>query len=244
MRTVIVLDDFVRDAGIGLASSQVIRGAERAAALKCQDLIRALGGAGDLWGRYWERYTNTHELFGSLPAFEAVSGKCSLVFLPFDLPLFRRHPGGSAAKKAISDYLFALQLLDDFADLAEDQRQTVNQNLFLLRVPEERWQELTERRAVFAAPLLAYIIQELSRTDVSGVGGRIRQRFGASIRWLSALARRLDSAPGVCTSSVFPEDFRRFAFVADPVLECALISRDSDRALTHIRAEGMHTATL
>ena len=32
MRTVIVLDDFVRDAGIGLASSQVIRGAERAAA--------------------------------------------------------------------------------------------------------------------------------------------------------------------------------------------------------------------
>lgn len=84
-------------------------------------IIRALDSNSMIWRKYKEEYNIGRVKFDARKPHEAVTQKCCFLLLPFEL-FAEKTPRFSAdcCQKFIKDYLFALQLLDDWADFDED----------------------------------------------------------------------------------------------------------------------------
>jgi len=140
MRAFIVIDDFARDHGLAATADRVIDSTKEAIVddIKCR--IAALSSNPEaLWSKYVAQYEDACAEFPRMSPYSAVGSKCAMVFLPFELDAIRGSPRLSSVRETLADYLFALQLLDDFRDMAEDQEQLVNHNLFLLQTDEAVW---------------------------------------------------------------------------------------------------------
>jgi hypothetical protein len=245
MRAYIVIDDFARDEGLVDSEVVVIREAELNIAKEVKRLIALLDTEPDeIWHKYTAQYEDACRRFPQLSPYAAVGAKCSLVFLPFELNAIRTSGHSVYVRKVVADYLFALQLLDDFCDMEEDQQSPLNHNLFLLRVREEDWESLTARRAHVASLLIKYISHELKEQPVRSVGRRICYQMEMSLQWLREVQEQLRNSLEIETSLVFPGDFEHFDFCAQPLLSMAPPKHLDHDILDKIRAENMHTGQL
>lgn len=242
MRTYIVLDDFMRDSGITPpASNRITKIIDRTGG-EIRSLIASLGENSDLlWREYLDRYENACLRFSSLDIFDAVQDKCSFVFLPFEFRALRQSQNVQATKKAVRKYLFALQLLDDFHDVSEDQCNVVNHNLFLLQTNKDEWRFVTANRVLIAPLLLDYIAAQLEKAiQALPAGSIIQSRMLLSYWWLLATRARFN-CPNLChASAVFPNTFEDFRFLPMAIKSHNTSLNALDGLLNMVRAETMH----
>ncbi len=79
--------------------------------------VSALGGEPILWNKYYKRYQRAYDEFCLGSPYHKVLDKCGFVFMPLDLPIFSGSKNLGIVRHLLGEYLFTLQLIDDFRDI-------------------------------------------------------------------------------------------------------------------------------
>lgn len=104
------------------------------------------------------------EHFDFLQPLKSVRKKLEVFFLSLKIPELVTDPKVSAQLEDFAEhYLFALQLIDDFADIPEDFAAPKNHNLFVGDTAASSYQIILSRRQEILPELLDYLDQNLIR---------------------------------------------------------------------------------
>jgi hypothetical protein len=242
MRSYIVLDDFIKDSNLSSREAYPIQVVLLNIESQSKHLIHNLSdNAACLWAKYLKLYESAYVDFDKRNPFRSIINKCSFAFLPFELKLFHQLERSHYVKEVIEYYLFALQLLDDFHDIEEDQHAPKNHNLFLLNVPINRQLSIYGLRHLLALPLLNYIDYELSNIITKLSGQILKEHIGKSLLWLKKIKDHLSHLP--MDSNIFPNSFKSFIFHYNDVLykKSPANKNDDYSHIDEICAESMHT---
>lgn len=124
LRSYIVIDDYIIDQNVIWFENQHYLFLEEWLGEIEEQIcftIRALDSNSLIWEKYKEGYNIGKIKFDAGKPYEAVIQKCCFLLLPFEL--FSGYPpkfSVNCCQRFIKDYLFSLQLLDDWADFDED----------------------------------------------------------------------------------------------------------------------------
>jgi hypothetical protein len=242
MRSYIVLDDFIKDSHLSSREADTIQVVLLNIESKSKHLIHNLcDDSAHLWDKYLKLYESAYINFDKRNPFRSIINKCSFAFLPFELKLIQHVERSHHTKEVIEYYLFALQLLDDFHDIEEDQHAPQNHNLFLLNVPIDRQLSMYSLRHIFAIPLLNYVDYEISNIITKLSGQILKEHIEKSLLWLRKIKYHLSHLP--MDSNIFPDTFKTFTFHHNDVLyKKSLTLKDDDSSyIDAICAENMHT---
>ena len=111
----------------------------------------------DLWDEYYTIYNSAFFEFDCRSLFQSINKKCYLIFLLFDLKCIRKHKNSIELKFVFMNYLFGLQLLDDFHDIEEDLNAPKNHNLFTIGLSIMNQKIVSQYRPLLFSSLLEYI---------------------------------------------------------------------------------------
>jgi len=138
LRSDVVLYDYIRDTslhGEHLKNTQAAR--DKIVELSFKSATEILGSseeAKEMIGRSLQKMYDAYKELtnGKRPCLELIVAKCNHVRLPLEI-LSRLDQGfpGSTIDRAMSEYLFSLQCLDDYYDMREDYFGVTNHNLFV-----------------------------------------------------------------------------------------------------------------
>lgn len=242
MRAYVVLDDFIKD------HKPVIRTRDLVQELlvKLQDsivsMVETLGDDGNtIWNNYLAIYENAYADYLSTSPYIATMNKCSFLFLPFDLTVIRQaRRSSSHLKTGVSNYLFSLQLLDDFHDMEEDLNAPRNQNLFIVKVSSEKRRSVIEGKSALASHLLGYIASHLHQLLRKSTRSNTFDAFvEAGLRWLRYTRSQL---PIVTMATPFRFPYESFRF-DDPIVSSieGTLAKAPEITTMMICAEAMHT---
>ncbi len=242
MRAYVVLDDFIKDHKLAINTYKLVQ----ALLAKLQDIVismlETIGEDGyTIWNKYLNIYENAFTDYLSATPYIATIHKCFFLFLPFDLAVVRHaRKSSNHLKTGVSDFLFSLQLLDDFHDMEEDLQAPRNQNLFTVRVSPEKRTSVIEGKSALAGHLLDYIAIHMQQLIKKSTGSNTFDTFvEAGLRWLEYTKSQLQAGTMV---NPFRFPYKLFRF-DDPIvssLEDTLASIPKINT-DIICAEAMHT---
>lgn len=187
MRSFIVLDDYLKDDPRANNEASLLTGWIDIIENRCIELIIEFSWANgiNLWKEFKEKYLNAIDLNHTDSSFNIVKDKVAFLFLPFRLP-FLSHKQWEKLSDLFSQFLFALQLCDDFSDIKEDSIVSHNKNIFLsnLRNPQDI-QKIIEKKKYLAESLLAYIRNQMKQfSQTFNQSSIIQQYISFMIQWI------------------------------------------------------------
>ena len=240
LRAFIVIDDFAKDRGINIQGQPSLGQCLKNIQERCIELISSLApDAPSLWAKYHQIYERTYCEFDATSLYESVINKCCLMFLPFELNPIAETERCQITHNAMKDYLFALQLMDDFQDMEEDLLAPKNHNLFVVGLEPSSASLVISSRCLIVRPLLAYVERNLvvilGRLNGATATGFIEH----SLMWIRKKKRALLDLPNV---DIFRGSFSEYTFEWRSLLAVPDSLRgDQVPDLQDIRAENMHT---
>jgi hypothetical protein len=159
LRTYVVIDDFLRDR----ASTEAAQKASLAkwlANLKLQieGRLKIFNFAELNFEQYLADIDSAYEQADGLSDMQLVAEKCKLVFLPLSKEFFTSSEKSvTDVRKTIGEYLFLLQLVDDFADIEEDALSSINHNTFSRKIEPDKVNTVIHSREILVLPLLQHV---------------------------------------------------------------------------------------
>jgi len=240
LRAYIVIDDFVKDCGIDINRHPVLSLCLERIHDRCNHLVFALAPkAAHLWQTYHDVYERAYREFNQAAIYNSIISKCYLIFLPFDLPQVLCSERCKIVRRAMMDYLFCLQLMDDFQDMEEDIEAPRNHNLFIAGLERDMAQRVISYRPIIIRSLFEYIQYNVELVAKMFIGGTASRSIAHSTEWIAAKRKMLCNLPMM---NIFHGDLPNFAF--DPFRLLASQSSPFNLQipeLDDIRAESMHT---
>jgi hypothetical protein len=240
LRSYIVIDDFMKDSGVALADFPDVELWLKNISDDCIKLISSYtSDSSELWCRYLDTYQKAYISFDYLWPFESVVKKCNLIFLPFEFEPVVLHHRRTEVLESLKHYLFALQLIDDFQDMEEDQKAPKNHNLFVAGLEKEMVSLVANARSIIVRSLFGYIRENLSRLQSCFLGETALSTLKHSLSWLCYKEKEHQSLPYI---EVFVGEFHDYRFnVAKIRSALSMYGCVEVPCFEEIRAEKMHT---
>jgi len=240
LRSYIVIDDFMKDSGVELADFPDVELWLKNISDECIELISSYtANSTELWCHYLDTYQRAYVSFDYLRPFESVIEKCNLIFLPFELEPVVLHHRRNEVLESLKYYLFALQLIDDFQDMEEDQKAPKNHNLFVTGLEKETVRLVANARSIIARSLFGYIRENISRLQGSFLGDTALSTIQHSLSWLCDKEKEHQSLPYI---EVFSGQFHDYCFDIEKIHSAlSIYTYVETPCFKEIRAEGMHT---
>jgi hypothetical protein len=158
MRSFVVLDDYLKDSIVIGSNREYINKWIGNIELLIIQTLESIGGKGELWFKYKKKSDHAFYHFNKKKPYNSVIWKCGFIFLPLELPFInKRKERVEETKKLLSDFLFTLQLLDDFKDMEEDIISSVNHNLYLSNVRKSEAAHVVQKKHLLINPILKNI---------------------------------------------------------------------------------------
>lgn len=240
LRSFIVIDDFYKDNNIDLEQNPALICALKNIKDRCLIIISCfVEDALSLWQSFVDIYEMAYLKFDQQHMYQSIIQKCYLIFLPFQLPVVEQASQSRTIRSAIMDYLFCLQLLDDFQDIEEDLRAPKNHNLFVAGISNESALRVAEMRPLIVRPLLTYIKHNLERILINLESATAISMINNSLDWLHKKELMFSERTSF---PVFSADLKHYFFNFDALLQNTLSTNSNDvLCMDDIRAESMHT---
>lgn len=217
MRSYIVIDDIVIDGNFSNSyplsvikpkiSLEII---ER----EIQKRIHKLNCDATVWRYCRDRYRAGQECFRAREPFESVYEKCFLLDLPFRLNFKIRSKNINSVRVFIKNYLFALQLLDDWADFFEDIVAKHSNNLLHDKFPFE---SSDAQQKTFLNIVVRYILITIRRVmiafkvpDLPQICAVYREGLLEWIEWILVADQITDEESDILTSEDNFSNFSNF----------------------------------
>lgn len=243
LRSYIVIDDFVKDAGVDIKDFPGIELWLLGIEDRCIELISDfLHDPISIWSRYIDIYRMAYDSFDFSGSFKSVIEKCNLIFLPFELEPFVSHHRCHKMLESMKNYLFALQLVDDFQDMEEDSKAPKNHNLFVGGLSQELSDVVMKGRWLFARTLFTYIEKNVLSIRNNIYGRTALATINHSLFWINEKKKELKEFPMI---ECFKGQFRDYKLNIVGLKETFLKAPHfSIPFMEEIRAENMHTVTI
>ncbi len=243
LRSYIVLDDFIKDNDIN---------ENDAAPLTCWienikehslELISSLSSQGrEIWEACKSIYDNAYNNFNQLNIYESIIHKCMLIYIPFSLDIVSSKNNSNKTYSFMKDYLFALQMLDDFKDMEEDLIAPKNHNIYLTGLSDRNHMlSIIERKHIIAPSILKFIKNNFQIISQS-INSKIILKFlNENIAWLNKNISTMESFNKIYEIEGSFEDFnfiKFYQFFMDYEIDNICLKFEKNN---HIKAENMHT---
>jgi hypothetical protein len=242
LRSYIVLDDYLKDSSVPISQERDIRFALKAIRDQSLEIVRRSDSDPiALWSKYSLVYESTFKYFDPERIYQSIINKCYLAFLPFDLSFVRITDRCNDVRAFMMDYLFCLQLLDDFQDMEEDLCSSNNHNIFLQNLSHLEAEHIIRSRALIIRNLLDCVGRELHCIHKKATGPTTRLSLEHSIRWIADNQEWSGNLP---LRQVINGPVRCFRFDASKILKeeyCS--SSELIPSFSDLCAENMHTIT-
>ncbi|MDR3245149.1 MAG: hypothetical protein LBT50_01800 [Prevotellaceae bacterium] len=234
-RTYIVLDDFLKDYYVEASIKIHIKNWLRIIQDKILSLLNCISQKSLLlWNQYLKIYEEAYWYFDKNDLYKSINNKCGLLFLFFDIEEIAIIRESLCTKKSMSDFLFCLQLLDDFQDMEEDMLSPMNHNIFLCQNKTKYHKLISNNRHIIHNQLFEYIKNILLKYS-SCDNPIITKYISNSIQWLES--KKID----YCSKHkiAFASNIECFEFRAEQILD--IIDANYSYDFSEIRAENIHT---
>jgi hypothetical protein len=159
LRSYVVVDDFQRDsASLCDAENRSIEAWLKNIEQQVKNRLVALESPPEIFDLHMQRMIAAYTNPTNYSDYDLIQEKCGLIYVPLSLRII----GGESFqkesfKKAVGDYLFLLQLVDDFVDIEEDEMSPQNHNVYSRKLRTEEVVKLLKNRALIASPLFSFI---------------------------------------------------------------------------------------
>lgn len=236
LRSYIVLDDFLKDNRINNHISLLIqKWLENIRNEINESLLIINKKTHYLWNKYIKIYEDSYNNFNANDLYTSIINKCGLIFIIFEIEEISIDQKSRMNKKIMQDFLFCLQLLDDFQDMEEDLISPKNHNIFLSPNPVHYYELIYSNRYLIHNPLFNLIIKNLSKY-LDYENPIIFKYISNSINWLKD--RKLIGIPE--TGIVFSDNIEEFEF---NILNYTTLFKlnENEYDYSEIKAENIHT---
>jgi len=242
LRSYIVLDDFLKDSGAKIKNFPGVELWLSNIADRCIELISEfMPDPVNIWSRHIDIYRRAYYSFDFSQPFNSVIQKCNLIFLPFELEPVVSHSRCPRMLESMKNYLFALQLIDDFQDMEEDWQAPKNHNLFIAGLSRELVDVVMKGRSIFARALFTYIEQNMLSIQHNLTGPTVLSAIDHSLFWIREKKEMCQMFP---VNDFFTGHFRGYHFNIANLQEAFLITSYAPIPnMEELRAENMHTLT-
>lgn len=244
LRAYIVIDDFIKDNNIIVKKDHTLSKWLENIKNRSIELIEQMSNSPhDIWESYFHKYNDAYYNFDSSEMFNSITRKCFLIYIPFSLNVVTSKSRAAHTYSFMKNYLFALQLLDDFQDMEEDYCAPKNHNIFLSCIEESKIDSVITNKNILAPSLLLYIqynLKDISKTIKSKT---ILTFIRKNIKWIDNQLLKIHSSykpikiKGSFSEFNFNDIMHNF-LRALPSKGDKVFFRFSE-----IRAENMHTVT-
>jgi len=245
LRAYVVIDDCLKDKPVRKNLLPLISHWLKNVEDEIIHLITKLGGKAELWEDYYKIYQRAYYSYDFSDPFQSTMNKCSFIFLPFDLPIFKKDGANpSLIKNFFECFLFSLQLLDDFKDMHEDRFSPRNHNLYIAKLTD-KFTNLIVNHKVHLLPSILNLIKinlmKLNRIAVSNIMSIFCKK---SLMWIKTYSLQLQSERKI--DSYF-SSFENWKILddsnIDEIKSILFRSKEISFNMDQISAESMHTLT-
>ena len=170
VRSYIVLDDYLRDDSFSIneVESDYVSEWILAIRLQCDKIIAELGGKEDLLKNYIRTTQYFYETFTTHTLFDAVIGKCNLVWMAFEFDIYKNSDIVKKLENDLKKYLFCLQLMDDLHDIEEDVISPFNHNLFVSTASSHDVEFVLASKPIVLSIVINIVIHTLNSIHFDG----------------------------------------------------------------------------
>ena len=233
------LDDYIRDGELDKDEStkDAVSDWLRSIETELQIILRRQN-AEVLWEVYHRQYEDAYVNFHSYSLYDGVINKCNLAFLIFDLPTVCSNNKRLSLKQLFQDFLFMLQLIDDFHDMEEDKNAPRNHNLHLFGLGVRQQNNMMRNRALVLPSLLKIIDDNIS--SFRSIENRLIRQYVSNIfNWIRLLQKKYCFE---LVNVVYSDSFKDFTVYSD----CIYLNSDSIKLpfmldMNDVLAERVHT---
>jgi hypothetical protein len=188
-----------------------------------------------LWNQYLQIYEDAYTKFDQHALYNNIIDKCGLIFLIFEIEEVKKSSVCEKIKKIMKDFLFSLQLLDDFQDMEEDILSPKNHNIYLCQNSPQYHELICKNRHIFHNKLFEYTKSYLS-IHLCEKNPIIHKYILNSVKWLES--NKIGYYPKQMID--FPKNIELFEFRVNNMLD--MFDRDNYKYdFSKIRAENIHT---
>lgn len=244
LRAYIVVDDFIKDNNITVKNDHVLQKWLENMQNYSIDLIGQLNDSPrTIWDSYFHEYGNAYYNFDSFDIFNNIIKKCFLIFIPFSLEIISSYRRSEYTYDFMKNYLFALQLLDDFQDMEEDNIAPKNHNIFLSCIDSSQINIVIANKIQVAPSLLFFIKKNLMKYTKTIESKTILTFIKKNIKWIENQLSKFDSDHH---RIAIKGDFSEFNFknlMPNFLDAIPRIEVNKFMSCSEIRAENMHTVT-
>lgn len=167
LRSYVVLDDFLKDSWFKENSKLFIFVSEWLDNISKQinTILFSLNSPGNIFNKYLDLSNYAYNNFSEIKLYDAITNKCIFVTLVFELDIYKNKHLINNLISFLNNYLFCLQLIDDFRDIEEDFYSPNNNNLFVTGFNINQYQFVFKNRHILLFPLLQFVIDKLKTFD-------------------------------------------------------------------------------
>lgn len=244
LRAYIVIDDFIKDNNIILKNDHtLLKWLENIQKRSIETIEKMSDSPYNIWDSYFHEYNDAYYNFNSSKMFNSIIRKCFLIYIPFSLNVVISKNRAKHTYSFMKNYLFALQLLDDFQDMEEDYCVPKNHNIFLSCIEKSEIDTVITNKDFLAPSLLLYIQDNLKDISKTIKSKTILTFIGKNIKWLDNQLSKIDSS---CHPIQIKGSFSEFNFNDIMHNFLRVLPSKGDKVVfrySEIRAENMHTVT-
>jgi len=158
LRMYIVLDDYCKDSRLNINS--ILSYNEKLLEYVMSTLYQIDNNIEQKLIQYHELYKQSYLKCTNIGLFDSVMRKCMMIFLFYDIEYINEYGSLEDNKYFIEDYLFSLQLLDDFCDIEEDIIND-NENIFFKSNIFECVNDISKYKYILVRHMLMIIYETL-----------------------------------------------------------------------------------
>jgi len=245
IRAYIVIDDFIKDNDIIVGTDHVLQQWLINIQSYANDLISNFSDLpNEIWGTYYREYDTAYFDFDSSDMFNNIIKKCFLIYIPFSLEIINSNKRSETTYDFMKNYLFALQLLDDFQDMEEDISAPKNHNIFLSCIEPSLVNTVIDHKSIIAPGLLSFIGENLEKHTSLVKSNTILTFVKKNLVWIESQLSKIGTEHKELN---FKGSFSEFNFnnIIPSFLDA--VSKQKVRktiVYKEIRAENMHTVTV
>jgi hypothetical protein len=242
IRAFIVIDDFIKDNNIQISKDHVLhRWLKNMESYSIEIIGQLSDSPEEVWGNYYLEYENAFFHFDNSNIYSSIIKKCFLIYLPFSLEIIVSNKQSKETYDFMKNYLFALQLLDDFQDMDEDIVAPKNHNIFLSCISTAEIENIIKNKNIIAPYLLFYIKENFQCFQKKIKSKTIIRFINKNIEWLDSQLVNMELNK---KQNLFVGPFNRFSFDNALAKISKSISNKKNTSINvfnEIKAENMHT---